>query len=60
MPKAKQWNYEGSTVPEPFVRLAREDGLRGAIVCPVCNQANGSLHNGKCYECWQPKGDMAV
>jgi hypothetical protein len=51
-----QWNYEGSSVPEPFRRVKREDGQRGAIVCPNCNKANGSLYNEKCEECLRRRG----
>jgi hypothetical protein len=46
-----QWNYEGSTVPEPFLRVKSPYGGRGAIICPSCNKPNGSLYNLKCYDC---------
>jgi hypothetical protein len=53
-PGTKQWNYEGSTRPEPFVRLVREDGMRGPILCPRCGRPNGSLWNGACSDCRRP------
>jgi RNA ligase len=49
--KTQQWYYEGSTQLEPFLREAREDGYRGRIICPNCNEANGSLLNLKCDKC---------
>ena len=49
--KTQQWYYEGSTLLEPFLREAREDGYRGRIICPNCNEANGSLLNLKCGKC---------
>lgn len=47
-----QWNYEGSSVPEPFLRIRRKDGSRGEIICPKCGKANGTLFNLKCFDCF--------